>query len=350
MNLTSNIIQFQLPESLACPQPTEVRNIKRDQVRLLVTESSGAVNHTHFYNLDQFFNTGDVLIVNTSATRASALDISLPDGKKGKLHFSTKTGENQWLVEIRLINGNKTERWYDGQIGMEFKLPEGGRLLLTEKFYKSRALLHLWVAEFHTVETNEGYLSKYASPIKYDKLDKPYPLSYYQTVFAEEAGSSEMPSAGRGFTRELLLKLEAKGVKIVPVLLHTGVSSLEENEPPYSEYMTISTESANTINEAKAKGHRIIATGTTALRAIESAVNEKGNVQAYKGYTDLYIEEDTKLKVINGLITGFHEPAASHLKMLQSLAGYDHIEKAYQLAINHQYYWHQFGDLHLILA
>ena len=157
-----------------------------------------------------------------------------------------------------------------------------------------------------------------------------------------------MPSAGRGFTQDLLNRLLRKGIQIAPVLLHTGISSLEENEPPYPEYMEIDQASASVINTAKREGKRIIAVGTTAIRALETAF-ASGQVKAYKGFTDLYITGNHEMQVANGMLTGFHEPKASHLHMLQSMAGLQHIDNAYNAAIEGEYHWHQFGDLHLIL-
>jgi S-adenosylmethionine:tRNA ribosyltransferase-isomerase len=147
----------------------------------------------------------------------------------------------------------------------------------------------------------------------------------------------------------LIERLLKKGVVLAPILLHTGVSSLEENETPYPEYMEIDPVSASIINTAKSQGRRIIAVGTTAIRAIESAVNSEGRVIPYQGNTELFIDEGYTMKVADGLLTGFHEPRASHLNMLQAIAGYEHVDRAYQAAIEAGYYWHQFGDLHLIL-
>lgn len=158
-----------------------------------------------------------------------------------------------------------------------------------------------------------------------------------------------MPSAGRGFTPGLIERLLKKGVIIAPLILHTGVSSLEENETPYPEYVEIDPVTAALINTSKSAGGRIIAVGTTAIRAVETAVNSEGKLLPYRGNTDLFIDENYAMKVIDGLLTGFHEPRASHLNMLQSVAGFDHIDKAYQEALRAGYYWHQFGDLHLIL-
>ena len=157
-----------------------------------------------------------------------------------------------------------------------------------------------------------------------------------------------MPSAGRGFTRSLVNRLLEKGVAFAPILLHTGVSSLEENELPYPEYMEVSPISAAVINGAKKNGNRVIAIGTTAVRAIETATDHSTEVMEYKGYTDLFVDDNYEMKVIDGLLTGFHEPKASHLKMLKSLADFKHIQRAYNLAIDHEYYWHHFGDFHLI--
>ena len=136
---------------------------------------------------------------------------------------------------------------------------------------------------------------------------------------------------------------------MAPVILHTGVSSLEENETPYPEYMEIDPVSAALINTAKSQGRRIIAVGTTCIRAIETAVNNEGIVLPYRGNTELFIDESYTMKVVDGLLTGFHEPRASHLNMLQSVGGFEHIDRAYKEAIKAGYYWHQFGDLHLIL-
>ncbi len=349
MNITSNIIQFELPGHLACPKPTELRNLSRDGVRLLVTTGSGHVEHTAFSDVDKYLQNGDVLVVNTSATRASAIPITLPYNRKGMAHFSTRVNKHEWLVEIREIMGDKTVRWKEGGEELEFHLPDRAKIMLKRKFYEERELLHLWIAEFNTGQEHEAYLAEHAQPIKYDKLNEPYPLDFYQTFFSFQPGSSELPSAGRGFTQNLVKRLLKKGVDFAPILLHTGVSSLEESEPPYPEYMEISPASAAIINNASEEGRKVIATGTTAVRAVESAVNEAGEVLPYAGNTNLFIEDSYRMRVINSLLTGFHEPGASHLNMLQSLAGFDHIERAYYSAIENNYFWHQFGDLHLIL-
>ena len=347
--IAPSIIQFDLPRQLACPKPTEERNMKRDDVRLLVTTGSGQIHHTTFNHLASFLQKGDVLVVNTSATIAAALPVSLPGGRQGRLHLSTRLNDREWLVEIREITGNKTIRWQGGEKRMAFQLPSDADVTLKQRFYKNEQGLHLWIAEFNVHQSLGTYLAAHARPIQYEKLDRQYPLSYYQTFFSFHPGSSEMPSAGRGFTSDLIESILRKGVVVAPVLLHTGVSSLEENETPYPEYMEIDPITASIINTAKSQGRRIIAVGTTAIRALETALNNDGTVMPYRGNTELFIDENYTMKVVDALLTGFHEPRASHLNMLQSIAGFDHINMAYQVAIENGYYWHQFGDLHLIL-
>jgi S-adenosylmethionine:tRNA ribosyltransferase-isomerase len=347
--ITPSIIQFDLPQHLACPKPTEERNLARDEVRLLITEGSGQIEHTTFNHFPLFLQKGDVLVVNTSATIPAALPVSLPGGRQGRLHISTKLHDRRWLVEIREITGNKTKRWHEGAEGMVFQLPSSTSVILKHRFYKNEQWLHLWVVEFNLHQSMQNYLSVNATPVQYEKLDRQYPLSYYQTFFSFHPGSSEMPSAGRGFTPGLIETLLKKGVALAPVILHTGISSLEENETPYPEYMEVDPVTAALINTAKSQGRRIIAVGTTAIRAIETAVNNEGIVLSYRGNTELFIDESYAMKVIDGLLTGFHEPRASHLNMLQSVAGFEHIDRAYKEAIQAGYYWHQFGDMHLIL-
>jgi S-adenosylmethionine:tRNA ribosyltransferase-isomerase len=347
--LSNPIIQFELPEHLACPQPTEERELLRDEVRLLVTTGSRKISHSQFRYLPSYINPGDMLVVNTSATVPSALPLTLPGGNKGVIHLSNQITSHQWLLEIRAMAGNKTVRWKSGKKGMVFSLPDGATVTLEERFYNNSQLLDLWVGTLNLTQPVESYLAKYGFPIQYEKLDHRYPLAYYQTFFSFHPGSAEMPSAGRGFTPQLVEKILKKGVVFAPILLHTGVSSLEENEAPYPEYMEISPLSASIINGAKSQGNRIIAVGTTAIRAIESATDSDGMLQPYRGHTSLFIDESYRLKITDALLTGFHEPRASHLHMLQALAGFEHLEFAYRAAVESDYYWHQFGDLHLIL-
>lgn len=351
MTVIDPIIQFELPENLACPLPTEERGIRRDDVRLLVTAKNGnQIQHSYFHQLTDYLQAGDLLVVNTSATIPAAIPLQFPNGEQGVLHLSNQRKNGHWLVEIRAFANNKTKRWKKGRRGMIFDLPNGGKIELKKRFYRQNRLLDLWEVVISLPSDLNTYLNEYGQAIRYSHQHKPFPLDYYQTQFSVTPGSAEMPSAARGFTKELVQKLLNKGIEIASVLLHTGVSSLEIDEKPYPEYMEMSRQSANKINRAKDQGKRIIAVGTTAIRALESSVDQQGNVQAFKGHTELFIEQDYEMKVADALLTGFHEPMASHLHMLQSLVTARHLEKAYQAAISKEYYWHEFGDLHLILT
>ena len=196
--ITPPVIQFDVPQQLACPMPTEERHIARDEVRLLVTTNSGEIEHTIFNHFPAFLQKGDVLVVNTSATIPAALPVSLQRLKPGILHLSTKLTHGEWLIEIREITGNKTKRWHEGEDGMVFQLPSGASVTLKQRFYKNDQWLHLWLAEFSLHQSMQNYLAANAMPVQYEKLDRQYPLHYYQTFFSFHPGSSEMPSAGRG--------------------------------------------------------------------------------------------------------------------------------------------------------
>jgi S-adenosylmethionine:tRNA ribosyltransferase-isomerase len=195
----------------------------------------------------------------------------------------------------------------------------------------------------------EAYLSQYGFPIRYNYVSDPWPLEYYQTVYATEPGSAEMPSAGRAFTPELITRLVAQGVQIAPLILHTGVASLEDHEPPYEEFYRVPLETARLINQVKQAGKRVIAVGTTVVRALETITEADGVVYPGEGWTRLVITPERPLRAIDGLLTGLHEPEATHLARLQALAGPEQICRTYSTALQERYLWHEFGDLHLIL-
>jgi S-adenosylmethionine:tRNA ribosyltransferase-isomerase len=207
----------------------------------------------------------------------------------------------------------------------------------------------LWVVALSLPGPLGPYLRRHGHPIQYADVGSEWPSSYYQTVYAVEPGSAEMPSAGRAFTPEILTELIARGVDVAPVTLHAGVSSLEEHEPPYAELYRVSAETARRVSEAKRAGGRIIAVGTTAVRALESAADEKGHVREAEGWTQLVVSPNTGLLVVDALLTGWHEPRASHLLMLEAISGRELLEASYRAAVECQYRWHEFGDLHLIL-
>jgi len=207
----------------------------------------------------------------------------------------------------------------------------------------------LWLAKLNFPYPVDDYLEQYGFPIRYNYVKEKWPLSFYQTVYATEIGSAEMPSAGRPFTPGLLKRLASEGVQIAPLVLHTGVSNIETHEPPYKEFYRVTSETARLVNEARSSGHRIVAVGTTAIRALETVTNGGGETHAGEGWTCLVITPQRGLRAVNALLTGMHEPEASHLAMLEALAGRSHIKIAYEQALSKGYLWHEFGDLHLIM-
>ena len=355
MNQTiiENRINFHLPKKLKCAIPTEIRGLGRDEVRLMISDrKTDEIHHAQFRDIGSYLQEGDVLVVNTSATLPAALDIQLPNGEVGRMHLSTRKNELEWVVEIRSVDGNATHRFKGISEGDKFELPNGGKVVIQQPFYRDNHHenhLYLWQAKFDLPMPMEEYLMQFGKPIRYDRLAANYPLAFYQTVFSNTMGSAEMPSAGRAFTPELVAELIIKGVQFAPVLLHTGVSSLENNEQPYPEYFKITDTAASLINLAKQENRRIIAVGTTAVRAIESATNREGRIEATEGWTNLFITPERGMKMATGLLTGFHEPSASHLLMLGALAKHSHLQLCYDEAITERYHWHEFGDLHLIL-
>jgi S-adenosylmethionine:tRNA ribosyltransferase-isomerase len=351
------LLDFVLPAELEASQPPEARGLGRDQVNLMVSKiSSDQMYHTRFRQIGEFLNPGDVLVINTSGTLNAALNVTRLGGMPLELHLSTHLPEDLWVVELRLPGVAGTAPFYEAVEGEILELPGGAKAQLLAPYRPSRldqehapALRRLWVTRLEIPQPLGLYLAKYGFPIRYKYVRQDWPISYYQTVYATEPGSAEMPSAGRAFTPELITRLVARGVLLAPLILHTGVASLEEHEPPYEEYYRVPATSAYLVNNARKAAGRIIAVGTTSVRALETVTGPDGCVDAGEGWTDLVITPERGLFGIDGLLTGLHEPRSSHLSMLASLAGPDHLRKAYSEALNQGYLWHEFGDLHLIL-
>jgi S-adenosylmethionine:tRNA ribosyltransferase-isomerase len=317
---------------------------ERDAVRLLVASPAG-LEHTSFRDLPDLLRPGDLLVVNTSAT----LPAALPTSRGLRLHLSTPLppagaepwpddGYERWLVELR----DGTERFRGGEAGERLTLPGGGRAELLARYLGGG---RLWAARLRLPEPLLGYLARHGSPIRYRHATHERPLADYQTVFASEPGSAEMPSAGRPFTRALVTRLLARGIAFAPITLHTGVSSLEAGERPYPERFRVPDATAEAVNGAE----RVIAVGTTVVRALETAAEPDGTVIPFDGWTRLVIDADRDIRVADGMITGWHEPDATHLDMLEAVAGRDLVERSYAAARAHGYRWHEFGDSHLLL-
>ncbi|WP_051371018.1 S-adenosylmethionine:tRNA ribosyltransferase-isomerase [Streptomyces sp. 142MFCol3.1] len=340
-----------VPEELSARVPAEQRGpgLDRDSVRLLVSRGT-EVSHHEFVELPRELKAGDLLVVNTSATLSAAVDGRVGDARV-VVHFSTRGDDGRWAVELRDPDGAGTTRARaGGPAGTEVCLPGDVRLVLEEPL-ASRSP-RLWWGRVSEADVL-GLLRRHGRPIRYSYTDRDQPLSVYQTVFAlpsaDGAGSAEMPSAARPFTSRLVAELVSRGVQFAPITLHTGVASAESHEPPYPERYEVPAASARLINAAKAGGGRIIAIGTTAVRAVESATGTDGVVRAAKGWTDLVVTPERGVRVVDGLLTGLHEPEASHLLMLEAIAGRAAIDTSYDEALRGLYLWHEFGDVHLIL-
>ena len=345
-------LDFVLPPELEAGMPPEARGLQRDDVRLMVSYRSGnRVEHTRFRDIGDVLNAGDVLVINTSGTMNAALPATRADGTMFELHLSTHLPADLWVVEMRVQSGKTTRPFYEMQMGETLSLPEGGSMrLLAPYLHNSEQATHrLWIAILYVSSPLQAYLTRNGFPIRYKYVRESWPLEYYQNVYVTEVGSAEMPSAGRAFTPELITRLIAHGVQIAPLLLHTGVASLEEHEPPYEEFYRVPLQTARIVNTARNEGRRVIAVGTTVVRALETVTDEEGTTHPGEGWTRLIITPQHGIRSVNALLTGLHEPRATHLLMLEALAGIEHLTLTYHEALHEGYLWHEFGDLHLIM-
>jgi S-adenosylmethionine:tRNA ribosyltransferase-isomerase len=337
------VLDFALPSTLEAHEPPEARGLGRDDVRLLVG-AGGTVTHHRFTELPALLRPGDVLVVNTSGTLAAAVPVA---GTPKRIHFSTELPDGRWLVEVRRDTGKSTAPYPDAVTGERYPLPGNASATLEDPYSAGR----LWAATVDTpgFTTVPRYLDRYGRPIRYNYVPREWPIEFYQTVFAQTPGSAEMPSAARPFTDRLVTRLVSRGVQFAPVLLHTGVASPEAHERPYPERFSVSEVTARVVNRARDDGGRVIAVGTTAVRALETAADARGEVRPAHGWTDLIVTPERGVRVVSGLLTGFHEPRASHLDLLAAVAGRDLLDRCYRAAIEGGYLWHEFGDSHLIL-
>ncbi|WP_254812856.1 S-adenosylmethionine:tRNA ribosyltransferase-isomerase [Streptomyces cavourensis] len=377
----SSLEALRVPPELSARVPAEQRGAGRDDVRLLVTRGTD-VSHHAFRELPGQVRAGDVLVVNTSATLPAAVNGRV-GGERVVVHFSTRGEDGRWAVELRAPGpSGATVPRPGGPAGAVVRLPGGRELVLEEPMGGTlpqepglapgsaaagaaaagpgraapvgvgpAAGARLWWAR--VPEGVPGLLRRYGRPIRYGYTERDQPLSAYQTVFSVAApdgsGSAEMASAARPFTAALVAELVSRGVQFAPLSLDTGVASAEAHEPPYPERFSVPPATAWLVNAARAAGGRVIAVGTTAVRALESAVEAGGVVRPGAGWTDLVVTPRRGVRVVDGLLTGLHEPEASHLLMLEAVAGREALLRGYEAALERRYLWHEFGDVHLIL-
>ena len=249
-------LDFELAPELEASEPPEARGLARDEVRLMVSfYIDDRVAHTRFRQIADFLDSGDVLVVNTSGTLNAALDVTRADGMPLELHLSTQLPADLWIVELRQPDIRATEPFRQATAGERLRLPGGGTARLLVPYHPDQrngeSRVRLWIASLHLPAPLHDYLAHYGFPIRYGYVEKSWPISYYQTVYSTEMGSAEMPSAGRAFTSELLTQLIARGVQVVPLILHTGVASLEDHEPPYEEFYRVPLETVRVVNGAR---------------------------------------------------------------------------------------------------
>jgi S-adenosylmethionine:tRNA ribosyltransferase-isomerase len=378
VTLAAALTRFELPPGLAAGEPPEARGLRRDGVRLLVA-TPGGVRHTRFAELPRFLQPGDLVVVNTSATLPAAVDGHRRNRRPVTVHFSTALDDGTWLVELRPPGPAATGPVRDAVAGERVDLPDGATLtLLAGHPGGGRTSERLWRASICVTANGTGgtdgaastdgtastavpwLLARHGRPVAYGYVPRRWPLSAYQTVFATDGigegnpvhaavGSAEMPSAGRPFTTELVSRLVTRGIAVAPVTLHAGVSSLEKNEPPLAELYRVPPATARLVNATSAAGGRVVAVGTTVTRALETVADEDGAVTAGEGWTELVLGPDRPARTVDGLVTGWHQPGASHLLLLEAVAGPRLVGEAYRAAVQARYLWHEFGDSCLLL-
>jgi S-adenosylmethionine:tRNA ribosyltransferase-isomerase len=338
---------FELQPDLEAHEPPEARGLPRDGVRLLVaSRAEGSIGHHVFSDLPDLLAPGDVLVINLSATIPAAIPARRSGGTRIRVHFATRAPhlEDDWrVVEIRSADGSRPARLAAGE---RLQLRGGASLDLVAPYASGQRLM---LARFCCALLVDEYLERHGEPIRYSHVRGRWRLDAYQNVYAISPGSAEMPSAGRPFTRELISRLVARDIAVAPITLHAGVSSPESHEPPFPEWFEVPEHTVRTICDARKRGGRVIAVGTTVVRALESAATADGCPCARSGWTGLVVTPECGVRAIDGLITGWHDPQASHLMMLEAVAGPELLQASYAAAVDAGYLWHEFGDSHLIL-
>ncbi|WP_300009460.1 S-adenosylmethionine:tRNA ribosyltransferase-isomerase [Pseudonocardia sp.] len=348
-------------------EPPEARGTARDGIRLMVAADGHPVRHRRFPDLPAALSEGDLVVVNTSDTEPAAVPGRRVDGRPVLLHVSgparpaptssaggshAAPAASGTLVELRTPDGHRVA---DAVAGETLSLPAGVVATLSAGYPDAgvRTGSRLWRAAIPVEGGVRSWLAAVGDPIRYSYVPRRWPLADYRTVFAApvpgEFGSAEMPSAGRPFTTAVLDGLRARGIGVAEIVLHTGVSSPEADEVPLPERYRVPAATAAAVAAARARGGRVVAVGTTVTRALETAADPDGTVRAARGWTDLVLGPDHPARIVDGLVTGWHEPGASHLLLLEAVAGAELVGRAYAAADERDYRWHEFGDSCLLL-
>jgi S-adenosylmethionine:tRNA ribosyltransferase-isomerase len=332
------------PRELRAALPAELRGMRRDGARLCVVErESGRITHTTVAHLGEYLASGDLLVVNSSRTLPAALRVD----RDGAAQVQLRPGalrDHEW--DALAVETAPPHRNVPLEPGELLRAPGGLRFRVLEP--RSDAPL-LWRMTVESGDPMRTLLSA-GEPIRYSYVPDAVPLEHYQTVYAGAPGSVETPSAGRHLTWELLSDLRRQGVDVTDIVLHCGLSSFQDDDvdldkPLIEERFAIREDAAVRINRAS----RVIAVGTSVIRTLETAVDAGGDVQPLSGWTHLVITPATHLRAVDALLTGLHEPPATHLDMLGALLDVGLLERAYAEVRERRYLWHEFGDAMLIL-
>jgi S-adenosylmethionine:tRNA ribosyltransferase-isomerase len=333
----SSLLNFELPAALRAGAPPEARGLRRDGVRLMVSQGEAWPVSGRFRDLASYLRPGDLVVVNTSATLPAVLLARGPAGRRAELRLATPLAEeSRWVVESPLSPPAAGEAWLlPGGASVDFAGPwrDSGRL---------------WVADLRLPLGPPAYLARHGRVSRAAGVVADWPLEAYQTCFAREPGSTSMASAGRALTPELLRDLVAGGVLVAPLWLHTS-GVVGDDDRPLPEPYHVPAVTARLVNETRAAGGRVVAVGTTVVRVLETVADDDGRVRPGRGRTELVVTPERGVSVVDGLLTGWHEPGGSHLHLLEAVAGPGPLELAYRAALDEAYSWGVFGDLHLVL-
>ena len=329
---------FYLPEELIAQHPLE----KRDESRLMVLDKkTGEIEHKRFYDIIDYLNKGDTLVLNNTRVMPARL-IGEKENTGGKIEF----------LLLKRVEGDKWECL--AKPGKSAR--EGRRFTFGNGILKAQVIEVLEngnrIVEFYYDGIFEQVLDSLGEmplpPYIHEKLED---KERYQTVYSKEKGSAAAPTAGLHFTKELLKKIEDKGVNIVYLTLHVGLGTFRpvkveniENHNMHSEFYMLSKESAEVINETKKRGNRVISVGTTSTRTLETIGDENGMVKEQSGWTNIFIYPGYKFKVVDNLITNFHLPESTLIMLVSTLAGKENVMNAYNIAVKEKYRFFSFGD------
>jgi S-adenosylmethionine:tRNA ribosyltransferase-isomerase len=332
------------PRELRASLPAELRGMRRDGARLCVVErASGRIGHTTVARLGEHLAPGDLLVVNSSRTLPAALRVDRVGAPQVQLRPGALRDREWDALAVETAPPHRNVRLEPGETltaasGLRFRVlePRGDAPLL-------------WRMAVESGDPVQTLLSD-GEPIRYSYVPNPVPLEHYQTVYAGAPGSVETPSAGRHLTWEVLSALRRRGVDVTDIVLHCGLSSFQDDDadlqkPLIEERFDIRESAAERINRAR----RVIAVGTSVIRTLETAVDDAGVVHPMSGWTRLVITPHTRLRAVDALLTGLHEPPATHLDMLGALLDQNLLEQAYAEVRERGYLWHEFGDAMLIL-